>query len=143
MNRGLGHAFLKHVQRCPVLLLVLDGQQNMAAQLCHLQQELRLYDEQLLASVRLIVANKMDTVEGEQSDRKGEESDKKREESDREREWSSRKGEESGVDMKSFEEDLRSLEETSGLPVIPISALQHWNIQPLRGAIFRIFQQLH
>ncbi|MBU6411746.1 MAG: GTPase ObgE [Verrucomicrobia bacterium] len=63
-NVGLGHAFLRHIQRCKILVLLLDmagadGREpwNDYAQLLH---ELELYDPALLKRPRLIVANKMD-----------------------------------------------------------------------------------
>jgi GTP-binding protein len=63
-NVGLGHAFLRHIQRCKVLVLLLDmaGTDNRAPwddykQLLH---ELELYDATLLDKPRLVVANKMD-----------------------------------------------------------------------------------
>src|SRR5438093_4937534 len=63
-NVGLGHAFLRHVQRCKVLVLLLDmaGADNRAPwdDYKQLLQELELYDAALLAKPRLVVANKID-----------------------------------------------------------------------------------
>jgi GTP-binding protein len=63
-NVGLGHSFLRHIQRCKVLVLLLDmagtdGRQpwDDYKQLLH---ELELYDARLLERPRLVVANKMD-----------------------------------------------------------------------------------
>ena len=63
-NVGLGHAFLRHIQRCKVLVLLLDmaggdGREpwNDYKQLL---TELDLYDPVLLEKPRLVVANKMD-----------------------------------------------------------------------------------
>lgn len=63
-NVGLGHAFLRHIERCKVLVLLLD----MAAtdgrapwdDYKNLLNELHLYDPGLLERPRLVVANKMD-----------------------------------------------------------------------------------
>lgn len=61
---GLGHAFLRHIQRCAILVLLLDmagtdGREpwNDYRQLL---RELELHSPTLLAKPRLVVANKMD-----------------------------------------------------------------------------------
>jgi GTP-binding protein len=63
-NVGLGHAFLRHVQRCPLLVLLLDmaGADGRAPweDYQHLLTELALYDPALVRKPRLVVANKMD-----------------------------------------------------------------------------------
>lgn len=63
-NVGLGHAFLRHIERCKVLVLLLDmaGTDNRQPwdDYRHLLEELELYDPQLLNRPRLVVANKMD-----------------------------------------------------------------------------------
>jgi len=63
-NVGLGHAFLRHVQRCKLLVLLLDmagmdGRQPWD-DYAQLLNELQLYDPALLQRPRLVVANKMD-----------------------------------------------------------------------------------
>ena len=63
-NVGLGHEFLRHIERCKVLVLLLDmagadGRQPWDD--CqHLLDELECYDPALLEKPRLLVANKMD-----------------------------------------------------------------------------------
>jgi len=63
-NVGLGHEFLRHIERCKVLVLLLDmaGTDGRAPwdDYRNLLQELELYDPALLARPRLIVANKLD-----------------------------------------------------------------------------------
>jgi GTP-binding protein len=63
-NVGLGHAFLRHIERCKVLVLLLDmaGMDGRAPwdDYRQLLAELRLYDPALLERTRLVVANKMD-----------------------------------------------------------------------------------
>lgn len=63
-NVGLGHAFLRHLRRCPALVLLLDmaGTDNRLPwdDYTQLLTELELYDRALLEKPRLIVANKMD-----------------------------------------------------------------------------------
>ncbi|MBI5801527.1 MAG: GTPase ObgE [Verrucomicrobia bacterium] len=63
-NVGLGHAFLRHITRCKILVILLDmagtdGREpwNDYKQLL---SELELYDPVLLDKPRLVVANKMD-----------------------------------------------------------------------------------
>ncbi|XP_076135872.1 GTP-binding protein 10 [Alosa pseudoharengus] len=79
MNRGMGHKFLKHVERTKQLLFVVDvcGFQLasntpfrsafQAVQL--LTKELELYNEELLSKPAILVVNKMDLPEaGEKLD---------------------------------------------------------------------------
>lgn len=70
-NVGLGHAFLRHIQRCKVLVLLLDmaGTDGRKPWDDYLQlvKELELYDPELLNKRRLIVANKMDEAEAEKN----------------------------------------------------------------------------
>jgi GTP-binding protein len=63
-NRGLGHRFLRHVERCALLVFIMDmagadgrDPRDDYAQLVH---ELGLYDPALLEKPRLVAANKMD-----------------------------------------------------------------------------------
>jgi GTP-binding protein len=63
-NVGLGHAFLRHIERCQVLVLLLDmagidGREPWG-DYQNLLDELGLYDPTLLGKPRLVVANKMD-----------------------------------------------------------------------------------
>ncbi len=63
-NVGLGHEFLRHIERCKVLVLLLDmaGTDGRAPWTDYrsLLKELELYDPALLDRPRLVVANKMD-----------------------------------------------------------------------------------
>jgi GTP-binding protein len=63
-NVGLGHEFLRHVERCKVLVLLLDmaGADGRMPwdDYKNLLRELELYDPGLLERPRLVVANKMD-----------------------------------------------------------------------------------
>lgn len=63
-NVGLGHAFLRHIRRCKILVLLLDmaGTDNRKPwdDYKQLLRELELYDPALLEKPRLVVANKMD-----------------------------------------------------------------------------------
>ena len=61
---GLGHAFLRHIARCRIIVILLDmaGTDNREPwdDYKSLLQELELYDPALLEKPRLVVANKMD-----------------------------------------------------------------------------------
>jgi GTP-binding protein len=63
-NRGLGHRFLRHIERCRLLVLLLDmaGNDGRDPRDDHatLLRELELYDPALRKKPRLVVANKMD-----------------------------------------------------------------------------------
>ncbi|TVP82463.1 MAG: GTPase Obg, partial [Puniceicoccaceae bacterium] len=63
-NRGLGHRFLKHVERCKVLLIMLDMQgtdgRDPLSDYKVLKNELKLYMPGLIRKPELICANKMD-----------------------------------------------------------------------------------
>jgi GTP-binding protein len=63
-NVGLGHAFLRHIQRCKILVLLLDmagtDGRNPWDDHDQLLSELGHYDPGLLDKPRLVVANKMD-----------------------------------------------------------------------------------
>jgi GTP-binding protein len=73
-NVGLGHEFLRHIERCKVLVLLLDmaGADGRAPWDDHanLLRELELYDPSLLQRPRLVAANKMDEPEAEANLRK-------------------------------------------------------------------------
>ena len=70
-NVGLGHAFLRHIERCKVLVLLLDmaGTDGRAPwdDYNQLLKELELYDPGLLERPRLVVANKMDEAVAEEN----------------------------------------------------------------------------
>jgi GTP-binding protein len=66
-NKGLGHEFLRHIERCKLLLFVLDmaGSEgrNPVDDFRTLRRELKLYDPRLVARPFAVVANKMDLPE--------------------------------------------------------------------------------
>ncbi|KAB0798525.1 hypothetical protein PPYR_09518 [Photinus pyralis] len=71
-NRGMGHEFLRHVERTQLLLVMADingfrlGYQyvhrNCLDTIVLLNKELELYNPDLLSKPKLMVINKMDTV---------------------------------------------------------------------------------
>ena len=68
-GRGLGHEFLRHIERCLVLLHVLDAapfdpDRDPETDLDVLLDELRRHDPDLLERPRLVVLNKTDLPDG-------------------------------------------------------------------------------
>ena len=63
-NRGLGHRFLRHVERCKILLFLLDmaatDGRDPIVDFEHLQKELIDYDPRLADKPFLVVGNKKD-----------------------------------------------------------------------------------
>ncbi|MBM3889932.1 MAG: Obg family GTPase CgtA [Verrucomicrobia bacterium] len=63
-NVGLGHDFLRHIERCKLLVLLLDmagtDARDPLDDYKQLLKELKLYDPELAKRPRIIVANKMD-----------------------------------------------------------------------------------
>ena len=66
-NRGLGHRFLRHIERCALLIFLIDmagtDGRDPREDYKHLLRELELYDRKMLEKPRLVVANKMDLPE--------------------------------------------------------------------------------
>jgi len=64
MNVGLGHEFLRHIQRCKMLCILVDmagtDGRDPWDDYKQLLKELELYDPSLLERDRLVIANKMD-----------------------------------------------------------------------------------
>ncbi len=63
-NRGLGHRFLRHIERCTLLVFLIDmaavDGREPAEDYATLVAELGDYDASLLEKPRVVVANKMD-----------------------------------------------------------------------------------
>jgi GTP-binding protein len=63
-NKGLGHRFLRHIERCTLLLIIVDmagvDGRDPRDDYKNLLKELELYNPVLLKKPRLIAANKMD-----------------------------------------------------------------------------------
>jgi GTP-binding protein len=70
-NVGLGYKFLRHIQRCKILVLLLDMAGTDGRKpwddYKQLLSELELYDPALLEKPRLVVANKMDEAVAEKN----------------------------------------------------------------------------
>lgn len=64
---GLGHSFLRHVQRTRILIHVLDGtSQNPMADYSQINSELALYDERLGEKPQIVAFSKMDVPEAQE-----------------------------------------------------------------------------
>jgi len=63
-NRGLGHDFLRHIERTEIILYLLDfsGDSDPTHDYLTLREELRLYSPDLLNRRALVVLNKVDSV---------------------------------------------------------------------------------
>ena len=63
-NKGLGHRFLRHIERCSLLLILIDmagvDGRDPRDDYKHLLDELGRYDSAMLKKPRLVAANKMD-----------------------------------------------------------------------------------
>jgi GTP-binding protein len=70
-NVGLGHEFLRHIERCKVLVLLIDMAGTDGREpwedYRNLLNELELYDPTLLDKPRLVVGNKMDETVAEEN----------------------------------------------------------------------------
>src|SRR3954453_21589065 len=63
-GKGLGHRFLRHIERCRALLLVVDlSAEDPAAGLATLRAELEAYDPGLVERPGIVVGTKADLVE--------------------------------------------------------------------------------
>ncbi len=63
---GLGIRFLKHVERCRVLVHLVDvsmGEQSAAEELAVIEGELAAFDPELLERPRIVIASKIDVVD--------------------------------------------------------------------------------
>lgn len=64
---GLGHAFLRHVQRTRILIHMLDGSgENPLADFNQINAELALFDETLGQKPQIVAINKMDLPEAQE-----------------------------------------------------------------------------
>lgn len=62
-GKGLGHTFLKHVQRTRVLIHLLDGTlEDLVKNVTDIEEELEKYDQKLLSLPNYLVINKIDSI---------------------------------------------------------------------------------
>ena len=66
-NRGLGHNFLKHIERCRLLAIIIDmagvDTRDPVEDYRVLLNELELYNPALIKKKRLVITNKMDVID--------------------------------------------------------------------------------
>jgi GTP-binding protein len=71
-GKGLGHDFLRHIERTRALVHLIDGSQEtteaMIADYEGILEELRLYDKKLLERPKITVISKVDSLAGEESE---------------------------------------------------------------------------
>lgn len=67
---GLGHRFLKHIERCKILMHLIDINNDVLENFNIIEQELSKYSENLQNKKRLIVLNKTDSLPKEEVDAK-------------------------------------------------------------------------
>lgn len=67
VGQGLGHRFLKHVERCGVLLHLVDGtQEDVTAAYTTIRNELEQYNPELAAKGEVLALNKCDSLPEEE-----------------------------------------------------------------------------
>nr|WP_206155548.1 GTPase ObgE [Caldanaerobacter subterraneus] len=81
-GEGLGHDFLRHIERTKMLIHVVDVSgsegRDPVEDFEKINEELRLYDERLVTLPQIVAANKMDLPEGKEKYLRFEEEIKKR-----------------------------------------------------------------
>ena len=69
---GLGHEFLRHVERCRVLIHMVDAAgtegRDPVEDIIAIEKELSLYDHGLINKPRIIAANKVDVIDDSEDD---------------------------------------------------------------------------
>lgn len=66
LGKGMGHEFLRHIERTRLLIFILDGSDKISSPeraYSILERELELYNPKLLDKKRIIVVNKIDLPE--------------------------------------------------------------------------------
>ncbi|MBP3853487.1 MAG: GTPase ObgE [Erysipelotrichaceae bacterium] len=67
-GKGLGHQFLRHIERCRVILHVLDmGREDPVDDYLKINEELKTYQMRLLERPQIVVANKMDMEQAQEN----------------------------------------------------------------------------
>ncbi|CAP18468.1 GTPase ObgE [Candidatus Phytoplasma mali] len=63
LGKGMGIKFLKHIERCRILIHMCDmSKSNPLQDIENLNQELKIYNKNLLKKPQIIIANKMDII---------------------------------------------------------------------------------
>jgi len=65
-GKGLGNKFLRHIERCRILIHMLDcNSKNIAEEYLKIREELKKYSKVLAKKKEIIVINKTDTIDNE------------------------------------------------------------------------------
>lgn len=111
---GLGHEFLKHIERTRVMIHMVDAAsvegRDPVADIHAINKELEAYDPKLLNKPQVIAANKIDVLYG---------------------------GEGEVIKL------LRAEFEPLGIPVYPISAVSGQGLQELLYAVRKLLEEIH
>ena len=68
---GLGHRFLKHIERCKILVHLIDASQdNLAQSFATVKDELKQYNKDILNKKQIVVLNKIDLLTTDQLEEK-------------------------------------------------------------------------
>lgn len=68
---GLGDKFLRHVERCAVLMHIVDGtEEDVALRYKAIRKEIKLYSKVLAAKPEIVVLNKIDSLSDEELEEK-------------------------------------------------------------------------
>lgn len=111
-GRGLGHRFLRHIERCRVLLHVLDAaplepDRDPLTDLGVIREELRRHEPSLLERIEIVALNKVDLPDG-----------------------------------KAMADMLRADIEAQGFEVFEVSALTGAGLDPLRYRLGQLVHQI-
>lgn len=116
---GLGHAFLKHIERTKVFIHMVDAAsvegRDPVEDIKTINEELRAYDEKLMKRPQVIAANKIDAIY-EYEDENGE--------------------------IVNPIERLKAEFEPQGIPVFPISAVSGKGLKELLARVYDMLQNL-
>lgn len=109
---GLGHEFLRHIERTKVIIHVVDGAsvegRDPLEDILAINKELLAYDPDILNKPQVIAANKMDACT---------------------------------EDSENVIEKLRKYFEPQGISVFPISAVSGMGVKELLGHVYGLLQQ--
>lgn len=65
-GKGMGIKFLKHIEKCKALICILDVLDNPKNTFLMIKKELYAYNPELLLKIKLIVINKLDSLENKE-----------------------------------------------------------------------------
>lgn len=112
MGKGLGHQFLRHIQRTSLLLFLIDlALPDPAETFRTLRSELYLYDPYMDKKPCMVVFSKLDTIPPEERD-------------------------------ELFDEIQQSFKDEFGVESMAISSVGHMNLDELKQKLFKLLQTL-